>query len=247
MKLGKRTPRHDPRTLRLADYLRAEALPIIPDTYDWSGKVPAWQMLDNDRLSCCTISGAGHQIMSWTANASTEFIPSDSDIITAYSAVSGYDPNTGENDNGAVEIDVLNYWRQTGIAGHTIDSYVALEPGNYSHVQAAVYLFGGCCIGLALPLSARSQKVWSVPIWGKLGNGAPNSWGGHAVNCVAWDQHYITIVTWGALKKMTWAFWQNYCDEAYAVLSQDFVNKQQVAPNALDWASLQQDLQQVTA
>jgi hypothetical protein len=246
MKLGKLAPKHDPRTLHLADYLRADMLPTIPNQYDWSGKVPAWPEYCNNVIGDCTIAGAAHLIQEWTANASAEVSPTDPDVIVAYSAVSGYNPQTGANDNGAVEVDVLNYWRKTGIAGHTIDSYVALEPGNHSHIKAAVYLFGGCYIGLALPLSAQSQKVWSVPLWGKLGNGAAGSWGGHCVPVVAYDQHTLTVVTWGALQTMTWGFWQNYCDEAYAVLSQDFVNKQQVAPNAIDWSALQTDLKQVT-
>jgi hypothetical protein len=245
MKLGKRAPRHDRRTLHLANYLRADVLPVIPDQYDWSGKVPAWGELCNDRLGCCTISGAAHLLMDWSANASTEIIPSDTDIITAYSAVSGYDPTTGANDNGAVEIDVLNYWRQTGIANHTIDSYVALEPGNHSHIQAAIYLFGGCYIGLALPISAQGQRVWSVPAGGPTGNGEPGSWGGHAVNICAFDASGVTVVTWGALQQVTWPFLDAYMDEAYAVLSQDFTNNG-IAPNALDWSALQADLQQVT-
>ena len=52
--------------------------------------------------------------------------PSDKQVVAAYSAITGYNPSTGANDNGAVEIDVLNYWRQTGIAGHKIGAYVAL-------------------------------------------------------------------------------------------------------------------------
>jgi len=244
LKLGKQPPKHDPRTLHLASYLRPEELPRIPTQKDWSGKVPTWGMLANDRLGDCTCATAGHLIEAWTANASTEIVPSDADIISAYSAVSGYDPATGENDNGAVELDVLNYWRKSGIANHKIFAYAALEPRNHSHIKAACYLFGGCYIGLALPLSAQNQAVWSVPSWGTSGSGRPNSWGGHAVNVVSYDAHFLTVVTWGALQKMTWRFWDRYCDESYAVLSQDFINGG-IAPNAIDWASLQQDLSKV--
>jgi hypothetical protein len=195
-------------------------------------------MLANDRLGDCTAAAAGHLIMEWSANASTEIVPSDADIITAYSAVSGYDPATGANDDGAVELDVLNYWRKTGIANRKIWAYAACEPRNHAHVKASVYLFGGCYIGLALPLSARNQRIWSVT---SGPDSRPNSWGGHAVNVVAWDSHYLTVVTWGQLLKMTWGFWDKYCDESYAVLSQDFINNG-VAPNAIDWTSLEADL-----
>jgi hypothetical protein len=242
VKLGKQPRKDDSRTLHLANYLQAGQLPKIPTSKDWSRKVPEWYMLANDTLGCCTISGAAHMIMDWTANASTEIIPTDQDVIKAYSAVSGYNPQTGENDNGAVELDVLNYWRRTGVANHKIYAYAALEPQNHAHVKACVYLFGGCYIGLWLPISARNQRIWSVT---QGPDAKPGSWGGHAVNVIAFDAHYLTVVTWGQLLKMTWGFWDKYCDESYAVLSQDFINNG-IAPNAIDWASLQQDLGKVT-
>lgn len=242
MKLGKLAPKHDARTLQLANYLQPSVLPKIPASQDWSGKVPQWLMLANDNLGCCTISAAGHLIMDWTSNASTEIVPTDSDVIKAYSAVSGYDPTTGEGDNGAVELDVLNYWRRHGIASHKIYAYAALQPRNHSHIKAAVYLFGGVYIGLALPLSARNQDIWDIPAGGFAGNGRPNSWGGHSVNVTSYSEEYITVVTWGSLKKMTWAFWQHYCDESYAILSKDFIDSKGVAPNAVNWSALQSDL-----
>lgn len=241
MRLGKLAPRHDPRTLHLANYLNPEALPKIPTSKDWGDKVPTWPMYLNDQLGDCTIAACGHLIEEWSANAATEVSPTNSDIIKAYSAVSGYDPSTGANDNGAVEIDVLNYWRNTGVGGHQIAAYAACEPKNHSHIKAAVYLFGGCYIGLALPLSAQNQSIWSVT---RGPDSAPGSWGGHAVNICAYDAHFLTVVTWGALMKMSWSFLDRYCDESYAVLSQDFINNGK-APNAIDWLSLQADLQQV--
>lgn len=246
MKLGKRPPRHDPRTLQMASYLTPMALPVVPAQQNWGRKVADWGMMGNDRIGDCTCAAAGHLIEEWTSNATREVVPPDSAIIAAYSAVSGYDPQTGNNDNGAVELDVLNYWRHTGIANHNIDAYVALEPGNHDHVRAAVYIFGGCYIGVQLPLTAQGQRVWSVPPGGTQGNGAPGSWGGHAVPVVAYDSLGLTVVTWGQLKRMTWGFWAAYCDEAYAVLSEDFVNANKVAANGIDLTALRADLQQVT-
>ncbi len=198
-------------------------------------------MMCNDTLGCCTISGAGHLIEEWSANANTEIVPADSDIISAYSAVSGYDPSTGENDNGAYELDVLNYWRNTGIANRKIYAYAACEPRNHSHIKASVYLFGGCYLGVALPLSAQNQRIWSVT---RGPDAEPGSWGGHAVPIVAFDAHYVTVVTWGQLMKATWSFIDKYTDESYAILSQDFINNG-IAPNAIDWTSLQADLSKI--
>lgn len=244
MRLGKHPARRDDRTLQMASYLRVEELPKIPTEYSWAGKVSKWPMMKNDTVGDCTCAAAGHLIEEWTADVGATFVPTDDQIIAAYSAITGYDPKTGANDNGANELDVLNYWRKTGIADRKIQAYVALEPRNRNHVLAAVYLFGGCYIGVQLPLSAQKQRVWAVPPEGPTGRGAPNSWGGHAVPVVAYDDHGLTVVTWGALKRMTWSFWETYCDEAYAILSPDFL-KAEKSPLGFDVVALEEDLKQV--
>jgi hypothetical protein len=246
LKLGKGVARHDPRTLLLASYATVN-LPTPPASFDLTSKVKAWGMMENDQLGDCTCAAAGHLIMEWTVNAGKKMAaPSDKQIVAAYSAITGYNPTTGANDNGAVEIDVLNYWRQTGIAGHKIGAYVALEPSNHNHVMDAVYVFEGCYIGMQLPISAQAQvqhhQPWSVPPGGPTGDGKPGSWGGHAVPVVAYDSRGVTVVTWGALQTMTWSFWEVYCDEAYAILSKDYLDGKKQAPQGFSMAQLHADL-----
>jgi len=246
LKLGKQTARHDPRTLLLASYV-TPALPTAPASFDLTTKVSAWGMMDNDQIADCTCAAAGHLLMEWTANAGKKmFTPADKQIVAAYSAITGYNPTTGANDNGAVEIDVLNYWRQSGIAGHKIGAYVALEPANHAHIMDSVYIFEGCYIGLRLPKSAQAQvqnhQTWSVPPGGPTGDGAPGSWGGHAVPVVAYDARGVTVVTWGALQTMTWSFWETYCEEAYAILSNDYLTKKKQTPQGFNLQQLQVDL-----
>lgn len=247
LKLGKADAKHDPRTLLLASYATA-ALPTPPASFDLSTKVgAAWGMMDNDQIGDCTCAAAGHLIMEWTANASKKMVtPTDKQIVAAYSAITGYNPVTGANDNGANELDVLNYWRQTGIASHKIGAYMALEPSNHVHVMDSVYIFEGCYIGLQLPISAQDQtknhQPWSVPPGGTTGTGKPGSWGGHAVPVIAYDARGVTVVTWGALQVMTWTFWEAYCDEAYAILSPDYLNGKKQAPQGFSMQELQADL-----
>ena len=246
LKLGKHPVRHDPRTLLMATYL-TPALPAAPATFDVSSKVHNWGMMGNDQIGDCTCAAAGHLIMEWTMNAKGKMVtPSDKQIIAAYSAITGYNPATGANDNGAQEIDVLNYWRQSGIAGDKISAYLALEPANHTHVMDSVYIFGGCYIGVQLPKSAQPQtqnhQPWSVPPGGTSGDGAPGSWGGHAVPVVAYDTRGVTVVTWGALQIMTWGFWKVYCDEAYAILSPDYLTGKKVTPQGFNLKQLQEDL-----
>ena len=245
LKLGKQPVRHDPRTLLLASYL-TPALPAPPATFDLTGKVKTWGMMDNDQIGDCTCAAAGHLLMEWTANAGKMFTPTDKQIVAAYSAITGYNPATGANDNGAQEIDVLNYWRQSGIAGHKIGAYMALEPSNHTHIMDSVYIFEGCYIGLQLPISAQAQtqnnQPWSVPQGGTTGDGKPGSWGGHAVPVMAYDAHGVTVVTWGALQVMTWTFWEAYCEESYAILSSDYLKNGKTTPEGFSLQQLQADL-----
>jgi hypothetical protein len=246
--LGKQRPRLDPRTLQLADYIDTTQLAPAPKSCDWGTKIPSdgWGMMLNDEIGDCTCAAAAHLIQDWTSNDGTLVTLSDTDVLKAYEAVSGYDPKTGKNDDGAVEIDVLNYWRKKGIGKHKFDAYVALEPKNHEHIRDSIHLFGGCYIGLALPVSAQHQRTWTVPPGGTTGRGAPGSWGGHAVILTGYNPRRVTCITWGQEKQMTWGFLDAYCDEAYALLSvDDWLQGDRMAPNGLDLETLREDLAQI--
>ena len=243
MKLGKHAARHDPRTLKLLRYVRAQLPPPKP-AVNWSKRVSRWGVMKNNTLGDCTCAAAGHLIRLWTASTKTV---RDEDIIEAYRALSGYQPGKPATDRGAVELDVLKYWRKTGIGGHRILAFVAVEPGEIDQIKTSIELFGGCYIGLELPLSAQKQRVWSVPPSGAKGKAKPGSWGGHAVPVVAYDARGLTVVTWGATKRMTWDFWRAYCDEAYALLSTYWIDAHcGVNPEGFALDQLKADLAAVT-
>ncbi len=240
MKLGKLPARHDPRTLHLANYLTNALKP--PARRRWSTKVTNLGMMLNDSLGCCTIAAKGHLVQTWTANAGTQVIVPDSAILKGYEQACGYVPGDDSTDNGGNMIAVLNYFRQTGIGGHKLFAYVALEPRNKTHIELGVDLLGGCDLGLALPVSAQKQDVWSVPAGGPVGDGAPGSWGGHDVPIIDYGPVGPTCITWGKKKTMTWAFFYTYVDEAYGLLSTDWSDGTRKAPNGFEFAALQADL-----
>ena len=240
MKLGKRAPKRDNKLLMLAKY--TAALPASPASADYSAKITSLGMMRNADLGDCTCAAIGHIIQSWTANAGIQFIPSDNDILSLYERACGYNPSDPSSDQGGVETDVLNYWRKNPVAGHTLSAYAAVEPGNHADVQDAVWLFGAAYIGVALPISCQSQDVWTVPASGTSGDGMPGSWGGHAVPVVGYNSRGLTCITWGSLKRMTWQFWDTYCDEAYALIGPDWIEKNGVSPSGFDIATLTSDL-----
>src|SRR5471030_1119123 len=105
MKLGKSAPVHDPRTLMLANYINTATLPPAPPQFYYGTDIgaAAWGMMGNDKIGDCTCAAAGHLIMEWTDANHNLVTPPDQDIISAYAAITGYDPVTGLNDNGANE------------------------------------------------------------------------------------------------------------------------------------------------
>lgn len=242
-RLGKLPPKFDPRTLRFGKYLAPDLAPP-PSSVDYATPVRNWPMMANDTTGDCTCAAAGHMIEEWTANTGKVRILSDATILTAYDHFAGDDP-----DRGAAMLDVLKFWRTTGIGGDRIEAFAQLQPQSPSEARDAVYLFGNCYLGLALPDFAVAPgsdflaTSWSVPPQGPVGVAAPNPENGHCVPIVAYDARSAWVVTWGALKPMSWEFFQAYMDEAFAVLSPDWVStKLGRAPSGFDLATLQRDL-----
>jgi hypothetical protein len=243
-KLGKLAPRVDVRTLRLARYVDRTKLPEPPEVLDLADRVADWPMYANDRIGDCTIAAAAHMIEAWTAEArGTAVEVTESAVLRAFDRVKIVDPQTGEE--GAIELDVLRDWRKHGVGRHRIGAFAAVSLHDHQLVRTAAWLFGGLYLGIDLPESAQWQQTWD---WnGSLtGPDKPGTWGGHAVDVVRYSAGSLTVVTWGRLQDMTWSFWDRYCDEAYCILSHDFLVGDR-APNGFDLDALRADLALVTA
>lgn len=196
-------------------------------------------MLLNDSLGDCVCAGAGHAEMLWTANASTEFVPTDNEILAAYEAIGGYNPSNPETDQGCDMLSALNFWRNTGICGHKIDAFTSVETFRLEQVRASIALFGCAFVGVQLPESAMTATENGQP-WTDTSD--KNILGGHCILLVAYDQNGFTAITWGAKQSLTDGWLKNYADEAYAVLSSDFFAANGVTPSGLDLQALSTDL-----
>lgn len=238
-KLGKLAPKVDEKTLKLADYLKPASLPPAPAAFDATANVPGlppWGMLANDSHGDCTCAAACHMSQLWKAQAGHPAAYADADALNLYARVNG------GGDNGAVELDVLNEWRKQGIdPADKIDAFARINQADLIQVRQGLWLFSGLYIGVALPLTARQQPVWDVAGPLNQPSAAPGSWGGHAVNVIGYDPAGLTIVTWGATKRMTWAFWTSYVDEAWAVLP-NVADVPAKTAAGFDFAGLQVDL-----
>lgn len=239
-KLGKREPREDLRTFKMAKYATPSTVP--PRRMDWSLGVNKWGPMKNDEIGDCTVAAIGHMVQAWTNNNGAEIVIPDEEIVRAYSDITGYVPGDDSTDNGAVVLDVLNYARRNGVGGHKIAGYVALSPHNRDHVALSIDLLGGCYLGVALPVSAQDQEVWSVLNDDPNNRGRRGSWGGHAVPALNYGPTGVVVLTWGKLVTLSWEFFDAYVDEAYGVLSPDWATTAKNAPSGFNFAQLQEDM-----
>jgi len=239
MRLGRKAIKTDSRTLQLGDYLKP-SLPAPPPSVDWTSGITSWGMMLNDTLGDCTIAGVGHAIQVWSANTGGIVTVADATIESYYEKWDGYVAGNPNTDSGGVELDVLNDWRQQGFDGHPLIAFADPKSANLDEIRQSIALFGGVYIGLGLPVTAQNQDVWDV-VKGGGANAQKGSWGGHCVFVPKYDGTSFTCITWGQLKTMTVAFWKKYCDEAHALLGQNWLNAKG-SPAGFDQTQLQSDL-----
>jgi hypothetical protein len=248
LKLGRKDPDPSKPRLRLAPYIAK--VPAPPAVADWYSKVPAWGMLLNDRIGDCTCAEVGHQIESLsTYGQGSELVVTDADVLTAYEAVSGYNPATGANDNGALVQDVLNYWRKTGVGGHRCLAFAELDAANDTEVKQGVWLFGSLDVGTPIPQSAIDQFNAGQP-WDVVANDGGIA-GGHSYEMVGYNATGPLFVTWGKVQQATWAWWHKYGapsggGEAWAVITPEFIAANGSNPLGASLYTMGQEMAQLT-
>ncbi len=251
MKVTGRVPsKPDARTLRMSQIMTE--FPSPPAHYA-AATVPSWPVLGNDKEPCCTCAAAAHMIHNWTAANRYPVLVSEQQVLATFAVVSGGDPS------GAAMLEVLKFWRRTGIGERKLHAYVALDPHGKTDLQATIYLFGAAYIGLSFPDFAVEEaiqdamrdkqkgtsgpyKEWRLPAGGATGVNAPKKENGHCVAAIGYDEHRIYFVSCGTLRTMSWEFYRAYNDEAYAVLSEEWYGGDRKAPNGFDLAQLQREI-----
>lgn len=218
-----------PARAHLAASTVLDAQPAPPASADWLGPVPAsnWGMLGNDQWGDCTCAAVGHKrIGDVYVNQGRTLTVTTDDTLQLYSAATGFDPNAGPSgsnptDQGAVCQDVLDYWLKNGFLGEEILAFAKVNLSNVAQVKQATALFGQIYCGFNFPASAMDQfnngQPWTVVKGARIE-------GGHCVTIGAYDATGLECVTWGATQRMTWAFFEKYFDEAWVIVTPDFVD-----------------------
>jgi hypothetical protein len=242
-KLGKLAPKKNLKTLSFARYFLAGDLPTPPPKVFREYKVPAvkWGMYGNDAIGDCTCAAIAHMLMLVTAHTGTMVVPPEQDVLDFYSAVSGYVPGDASTDNGAAITDVLERWQTVGLSGHKILGWASIDHLNPVALKTAIYLFGAVNIGIQVPAVAMEQFD-AKQAWHIVADDGGNE-GGHSIPVFGYGSLGFTANTWAANQQYTNDWGAQYIDEAYAVVTEDWINQATgKAPNQLDVAALTADL-----
>lgn len=240
--LGRVRSRHDPRTLKLSNYLGPRDYSAPPPARDWIGNTK-FSWFHNSKLGTCTCAALGHMLQAHAAQQGVAVSISDDDILKMYSAIGGYVPGDESTDRGAQMIDALRYMRNVGVSGYKIGAYVRIDAQDPVELRAAINLFGGVYVGADLPKRITSQVVWDlVPVEERDGRDEPNSLGGHAFTLLKYDRLHYGLATWATTYAASNPWVSVYMDEAWALINETWVSDTALAPNGFDIDRLKADL-----
>lgn len=234
--------------------LSRTGLPPVPLTQDVdrASEVTSWPMYLNDQLGDCTIAAVGHMYGAWTRYASGfEALFSDNAVQETYSRVGGYVPGDPSTDGGCVMADVLADQKANGLVdaagkAHKVAGYAAFgNPadedllGQVLDVFGTVYVGINCQASILTEFSDRQPWTWTP--------GEPVE-GGHAIclqRRLGSGDAPLEYVTWGALQPATTDFQANAAEEAWAVVTQDWLRASGSSVEGLDLRQLMADMADV--
>lgn len=235
----------------------------IPRSYNWGERIKPdhnWGDYGNLKLDNCTVASAAHLIMVWRSyQAKNIYRPSVQKIIEDYGQMITGKPKGSPFIEKALEkggepveaVKMLNYWRKKGIDNHKIIAFAKLTYNNKAsrreELKRAIYLYGGCFIGIDIPRSVESQwqkgEKWTVLKRAAHGDRRRKLWFSHALVAIGYNENDVLVVTFGKEETMSWEFYEKYVDEAYAVFDEKFL-KARLTPSRMKVADLRQVVKQ---
>lgn len=217
-KLGKLPPRHDARTYKLTAPLKRPDI-AVPETCDWSKGI-IYDMSGNDKYGDCAFATRTAVLLTWTSLAQAPIRLPLSQTLDDYAKATGFNPQTGANDNGTILLDALNMWRRSGFNrnGPTLDyltAYGIIDHKDHEAVKRAIYVLGGVYLGITVPqYLMTTDGDWAYEPdadWAIVG--------GHCIAALGYDAFGPRIFTWGSTRRMSWQLWDAIVDEAYGLVS----------------------------
>ncbi len=134
----------NPKDLHLHRFLLSlTVLPKPPEVIDNTVYVKQpWSMYLNDRYGCCVFASSSHRRVTQGAMTGQQITIPDDEVLRAYSAVTGFDPNNSNTDNGAIMVDAANWERHNALGGRLGMCGTLLTDRTASRVRGAGMLSG---------------------------------------------------------------------------------------------------------
>jgi hypothetical protein len=208
-----------------------------------------WYVANGIITHNCAEAGALHLIQAQSYNAGRPLNPTTAECLALYAEVTGFDPSAGPpgdnpTDRGTALEDLLLHWQRVGItvAGqiHKIEGFAALDLASVAQQRYATYLFGGSYLGINCPQRCESDTTnWN------FGPGLPIA-GGHCVIRAGEGAAGGQTGSWGMWIPTSNLFYRSYQDEAYIVVTPDWLGKQGKSPTGLDLDGLLAAMRQLS-
>lgn len=167
----------------------------------------------------CDWAATAHVLMQGAKNAGRAVPPfSGKTVVAQYSAYSGYNPQTGANDNGTDMQQSITWCQTRGFYDdngtvYKLGQSISLTPGDLHELWAATYLFEDAKIGVNLCTAQMDQfDASSRPVWDYV-KGSPSE-GGHAIPTMGNNG----LISWAERVGFTQAFIEQQMDEGYCFL-----------------------------
>lgn len=225
-KMGRKPRTFRPQVPHLSALIAGEALPAPPASVDYLTTMPgSLGMMLNDSLGDCTCAAVYHAIQVWTAHTGTLQTNPDSDVLSIYEKFCGYVPGNPNTDQGGIEQVVLGDWLTqgvpTGCGDNKLAAWVEVDPRNTDDIKRVIDDCGVCYIGFDVPANIMPDNAPPPSVWTYV----PNSpiIGGHAVVLAGYNDNVADLISWGGKYSMTWEFFHEYTEEAYALVDKDWV------------------------
>jgi hypothetical protein len=203
--------------------------------------------MGNNVLGDCTCAAYYHARQVWSFNASgTVDTQPDAEVLELYEQACGYDPSNPATDRGGVEQSVLAYLVNTGAPTTSgvqkLAAFVEVDPRQPDDVRAVISDCGVCYIGFNVPAYLMDGLTSAGSVW-DLDPTAPQSIvGGHAVSVAGYTPLGLRVLSWGNYYTMTWRFWAQFVDEAYALIDSEWLRATGATPLGMTLAQLEQQM-----
>ena len=242
LKYGRRPRARNSAVPHLSALIAGVTLPPLPAAADYTAGMPAsLGVMLNATLADCTIAGCGHADQVWTFNATPPMLTaSDPVVLSAYEAWCGYVDGDPSTDQGGVEQDVLTSWSKSTFNGRALAAFVEVDPRNLDDLRRAVFDCGVAYIGLDIPAYLENGLTAPGSVW-DVDPSADNSIvGGHCVTLAGYDANgNFRAISWGSYYTLTSAFLLQRMDEAYGLVSPDWMKATGQTPAGLTVAQWQ--------